>query len=176
MYVSVCVSVYVSVYASVYASVYVSVYASVHVSVYVSVYLSLSIDRSQVHSFAVRHMALNTPADVVISVDIKGVIEYWDAGDYTFPGKTASDPKGKVLFQYKSETDLYDLAKAKTQADCIAVSPDGHSFALTSSDAQVRVFQFLTGTYAAGHHTWWAFVCMHTGIGIGFGIGFNVVL
>jgi hypothetical protein len=40
--------------------------------------------------------------------------------------------------RYKSETDLYDLAKAKTRPDCISVSNDGHSFAMTSSDAKVR--------------------------------------
>jgi len=97
------------------------------------------------HSFAVRHMALNYRADVVVSIDMRGVIEYWDAGDYQFPGKTATDPKGKVLFQYKSDTDLYDLAKAKAKPDSLVVSPDGHSFAVTSSDAQVRVFSFLTG-------------------------------
>ena len=139
-------------------------------------------------------MALNYAADVVVSIDMRGVIEYvrltfcclrhtehvvaaalaslqhafffafnfsavtaistclfaarvryWDAGDYQFPGKTASDPKGKVLFQYKSETDLYDLAKNKARPHSLAISPDGHSFAVTSSDAQVRVFQFLTG-------------------------------
>eukprot|EP00750_Incisomonas_marina_P017727 INCI2388.1.p1 GENE.INCI2388.1~~INCI2388.1.p1 ORF type:complete len:685 (-),score=152.56 INCI2388.1:36-2090(-) len=99
----------------------------------------------KVHGFAVRHMALNYAADVVVSIDMRGVIEYWDAGDYQFPGKTASDPKGKVLFQYKSETDLYDLAKNKARPHSLAISPDGHSFAVTSSDAQVRVFQFLTG-------------------------------
>ncbi len=51
------------------------------------------------HSSAVRVMALNYQADVVISADVRGVVEYWDAGDYTFPGKTATDPVGKVLFR-----------------------------------------------------------------------------
>ena len=50
-------------------------------------------------------MALNVPTGTVISVDSKGIIEYWD-GDTLNP---LASPD--VAFRYKSDTDLYDLAK-----------------------------------------------------------------
>jgi hypothetical protein len=50
-------------------------------------------------------MALNVATGTVISVDGKGIIEYWD-GDTLLP---LASPE--VAFRYKSDTDLYDLAK-----------------------------------------------------------------
>lgn len=50
-------------------------------------------------------MSLNIPVGAVVSVDAKGVIEYWD-GDTLQP---LSDPE--VKFRYKGDTDLFDLAK-----------------------------------------------------------------
>lgn len=50
-------------------------------------------------------MSLNVVTGTVISVDSKGIIEYWD-GDSLLPVS-----KPDVNFEYKSETDLYDLAK-----------------------------------------------------------------
>ena len=48
---------------------------------------------------------LNYPQSAVISVDARGVIEYWGAGgDYG----AAKDLK----FRFKMDTDLYNLAKA----------------------------------------------------------------
>lgn len=48
-------------------------------------------------------------AGVVISIDLKGVIEYWDESSAEFP--SAADEK--VAFRYKTETDLYDIAKVR---------------------------------------------------------------
>jgi hypothetical protein len=42
----------------------------------------------------------------VISADVGGHVEYWDASDYNFPNK-------KIEFQYKSSTDLYEFAKVE---------------------------------------------------------------
>jgi hypothetical protein len=53
-------------------------------------------------------MTLNVATGAVISIDTKGVIEYWD-GDSLAP---LIEPQ--VKFEYKSETDLYDLAKVRT--------------------------------------------------------------
>lgn len=92
-----------------------------------------------IHSQPVKCLALNMVANVVISADAKGVIEYWDAGTFVMPDSPV------VSFQYKTETDLYDMAKAKTVPCTIAVSPTGTHFATTSRDKQIRLFDFKRG-------------------------------
>ena len=57
------------------------------------------------HTQPVKCMALNVSVNVVISADAKGVIEYWDAESGLMPETPI------VSFTYKTETDLYDLAK-----------------------------------------------------------------
>jgi hypothetical protein len=59
-------------------------------------------------------MSLNVPVGAVVSIDAKGVIEYWD-GD-TLQPLSAPD----VQFRYKGDTDLFDLAKV-----CIYRRNDG---------------------------------------------------
>lgn len=60
-------------------------------------------------------------------------MEYWGAQDYGRP------PAGAVTFKFKMDTDLYDLAKAKTRPCSISFSPDGKSMAVTARDKQVMV-------------------------------------
>lgn len=55
------------------------------------------------------------------------MIEYWDIGTHQFPEES-------VKFAYKMETDLFALAKAKTRAGSLAVSPDGSQFAMFCAD------------------------------------------
>lgn len=50
-----------------------------------------------------------------------------------------------VSFLYKSETDLYALAKARTVPCALVVSPTGDRFVVTSRDKQLRVFDFASG-------------------------------
>lgn len=57
------------------------------------------------------------------------MIEYWGARDHSFP-------HAAVTFQYKMETDLFALAKAKATAYSLAVSADGNQFAAYCSDRQ----------------------------------------
>ena len=59
-----------------------------------------------------------------------GLIEYWDIHDHKFP-------EGAVKFLYKTETDLFALAKAKTRAGSLSVSPDGSQFAMFCADRLV---------------------------------------
>lgn len=59
-----------------------------------------------------------------------GILEYWGAEDYGRP------PAGAVKFKFKTDTDLYDLAKAKTRPCSISFSPDGSSMAVTARDKQ----------------------------------------
>lgn len=60
-------------------------------------------------------------------VALAGMIEYWAAESHQFPGEAVS-------FNYKMETDLFALAKGKTQAASLAVSSDGSQFAIFSTD------------------------------------------
>ena len=91
------------------------------------------------HTQPVKCMALNVSVNVVISADAKGVIEYWDA-------ETCLMPEAPIVsFTYKTETDLYDLAKAKTIPCTLAISPTGTLFVTTSRDKQLRVFDFKKG-------------------------------
>ena len=90
------------------------------------------------HRHAVRVMKYNAAKQVVISADDKGVIEYWSPEDY-------EHPQNKVSFRFKLDTDLYALAKAKTKALTLEISPDGTQFTTTGPDRKVRVFRFETG-------------------------------
>jgi peptidylprolyl isomerase domain and WD repeat-containing protein 1 len=84
-------------------------------------------------------MVTNVAAQCVISADSKGMIEYWDINDFSLPSAE------KLSFKLKSETDLYDLAKARTVPHSIAVTPSGVLFSTFSSDKQIRVFDFSKG-------------------------------
>jgi peptidylprolyl isomerase domain and WD repeat-containing protein 1 len=90
------------------------------------------------HRQPVQVMRFNEAHSTVISVDAKGVIEYWDAGSHAFPSDTVS-------FDSKLDTDLYALAKAKTLAASLDVSRDGSQFAMFCADRRVRVFSFASG-------------------------------
>lgn len=50
-----------------------------------------------------------------------------------------------VAFELKSDTDLYEFAKAKTYPTSICISPDGSLFVTMSMDRQVRVFKLSSG-------------------------------
>ena len=56
------------------------------------------------------------------------MIEYWSADTYQLPDRPT------VSFSMKLDTDLYALAKAKTAAHSLAVSPDGSKFVAVAAD------------------------------------------
>lgn len=91
------------------------------------------------HSNPVKCMALNVAHQTVVSIDSRGVIEYWEA-DSLAP---ATSPM--TTFTYKSETSLYELAKVKTSPCCLAIAPAGDRFVVTSKDKQIRIFEFRSG-------------------------------
>ena len=90
------------------------------------------------HGSPVVAMAYNECYDCIISTDAKGVIEYWSPA-------TKELMKDGLSFESKLATDLYSLTKAKTQARCIAVGPDGTKFATFSIDDKIRLFRFHDG-------------------------------
>jgi peptidylprolyl isomerase domain and WD repeat-containing protein 1 len=92
------------------------------------------------HSFPVKCLALNLVTGVVVSADAKGMIEYWKADTYGVPAGGS-----EVTFKYKSDTDLYALAKDKAIPTNLAMSPRGDMFVVTTLDKKIRVFDYLTG-------------------------------
>ncbi|GLJ43882.1 hypothetical protein SUGI_0914730 [Cryptomeria japonica] len=93
---------------------------------------------NKIHSGPVKVMKYNHAFDMVISADSKGLIEYWSPETLKFPNKG-------LEFKFKTDTNLYDLAKAKTTVSALEVSSDGKQFVTTSPDRRVRVFWFLSG-------------------------------
>lgn len=93
----------------------------------------------KLHRGTVALMKYNPVAEVVISCDKNGMIEYWSTlkKDFKFP-KCAQ-------FDSKLDTDLYELVKNKTYATDIAFSPKGDHFAVLAADRKVRIFRFVTG-------------------------------
>ncbi|XP_022222723.2 peptidylprolyl isomerase domain and WD repeat-containing protein 1 isoform X2 [Drosophila obscura] len=94
----------------------------------------------KMHAAPVVAMCFNVAMETVISVDRKGILEYWQTPkhDYRFPQRL-------VNFDSKLDTSLFEFAKQKTQVTGLAASPDGKRFAAISTDRKVRVFQFNTG-------------------------------
>ena len=94
---------------------------------------------TNLHRSPVKCLAFNIVKECVISGDSKGILEYWDANTY---GAISSSNSTHVSYQYKTETSLYELAKANTFPVSIAVSPSGTKFSVVSNDWKVRVFSF----------------------------------
>eukprot|EP01036_Dinobryon_divergens_P031873 gene31873-41358_t len=94
-----------------------------------------------IHSAPVKCLAIHPSSHVMVSIDTRGMIEYWDYDNYTttITGATA------VAFKLKTETDLYDLAKAKTVPCSLAMSPKGNLFAVLSRDKTIHIFDFAKG-------------------------------
>ncbi|KAG5560981.1 hypothetical protein RHGRI_004115 [Rhododendron griersonianum] len=92
----------------------------------------------EIHLGSVKVMKYNHVFDTVISVDAKGIIEYWNPATLQFP-------EDGVKFRLKSDTDLFEIVKCKTTVSTIEVSPDGKQFSITSPDRRIRVFWFRTG-------------------------------
>ncbi|KAH9297785.1 hypothetical protein KI387_029467, partial [Taxus chinensis] len=69
---------------------------------------------NKIHSGPVKVMKYNHAFDMVISADSKGLIEYWSPETLKFPDKG-------VEFKFKTDTNLYDLAKAKTTVSALEV-------------------------------------------------------
>jgi peptidylprolyl isomerase domain and WD repeat-containing protein 1 len=83
-------------------------------------------------------MKFNESFNTMVTIDKKGIIEYWDINTGKFPTSGLS-------FQYKSETNLYEFAMKKTFALALSFSKDGKQFATMGRDRFVRVFNFETG-------------------------------
>lgn len=116
-------------------------------------------------------MEFNSVFGAVVSVDEKGVVDYWmperlgaavEAGNLDGIGdyeRADGEESGKsvervmklcekvpgVLFDFKGETDLYEFAKKKTIPLSLNISPDGLQFVCMAADRVIRVFSYRRG-------------------------------
>mmetsp|Transcript_19721 Transcript_19721/g.29467 ORF Transcript_19721/g.29467 Transcript_19721/m.29467 type:complete len:649 (+) Transcript_19721:48-1994(+) len=88
------------------------------------------------HRAPVSFMKFNEKYNCVVSVDKKGMIEYWSTITYKTPKN--------VRWTYKTDTDLYELRKKKVLATSLSMSPTGEHFAVTAGDRCIRLFKFAT--------------------------------
>jgi len=71
------------------------------------------------HSAPVTAMAYNKVCQAVVSIDSRGIIEYWA---HKADNKFSALENGVVRFNYKVDTDLFQLCKSKTTALGISMS------------------------------------------------------
>ncbi|BGP43579.1 Peptidyl-prolyl cis-trans isomerase cyp15 [Rhodotorula kratochvilovae] len=91
------------------------------------------------HRASVHLMAYNARYDTVISVDVGGMIEYWE------PSEPFEKPE-RVTWTAKAQTGLYEFKKTKSTPVALTLSPTHDSFAILSlPDLRLTTFTFLTG-------------------------------
>ncbi|PVU86047.1 hypothetical protein BB560_006823 [Smittium megazygosporum] len=95
---------------------------------------------SSIHKNPVASIIYNYKADILVSCDSKGSIEYWSLSNLNDLSLIKS-----ITFSFKTETDLYSLQKAKAVPFQLCFSPDFSMFSSTSSDSKIRVFEFTSG-------------------------------
>ncbi|KAJ3220572.1 hypothetical protein HK099_004201 [Clydaea vesicula] len=101
---------------------------------------------STLHSSPVHLIRYNDAFETVVSIDESGSIEYWEP-EQNDTGNFISPPAhGKVAWEYKSDTDLYEYKKSKTVPTSLNFSPNFKKFVTFGfQDRQYRIFNFLTG-------------------------------
>ncbi|GAA5906039.1 WD40 repeat domain-containing peptidylprolyl isomerase [Sporobolomyces salmoneus] len=91
------------------------------------------------HRKSVHLMTFNPKYNTVISIDVGGMIEYWE------PNEPFEKPEN-VEWQNKSATGLYEFKKTKSTPVALSLSPTQDSFALLSLPSlRVTIFSFQTG-------------------------------
>ncbi|BGP11452.1 Peptidyl-prolyl cis-trans isomerase cyp15 [Rhodotorula toruloides] len=94
---------------------------------------------SSMHRQSVHLMAYNSLHDTVISVDVGGMIEYWQ------PNEPFEKPDS-VEWTSKAQTGLYEFKKTKSTPVALTISPTHDSFAILSlPDLRLTTFNFVTG-------------------------------
>jgi len=83
-------------------------------------------------------MKFNKKYETLLTTDTAGMMDYWSSTTYRFP-------KGVLSFKHKIDTDLYAMARAKTQACSLELSADGEQIVCFCEDAAVRVWRFRSG-------------------------------
>uniref|UniRef100_A0A7S3EMJ8 peptidylprolyl isomerase n=1 Tax=Rhodosorus marinus TaxID=101924 RepID=A0A7S3EMJ8_9RHOD len=92
------------------------------------------------HRTPIHLMRYNPVHRSVVSIDTKRMVEYWNPEE-----EDPTSVVGGVEFSYKSDTDLYELAKKNTDATSLEFSRKGDLFVCMSRDRHIRVFRYGTG-------------------------------
>ncbi|KAJ3279033.1 Peptidyl-prolyl cis-trans isomerase cyp15 [Borealophlyctis nickersoniae] len=100
---------------------------------------------TSLHSAPAIIVKYNSLANVVVSVDRGGMVEYWQPDADAEEGFVLPNPPA-VDWEFKSDTDLYEFKKAKTVPTCLTFSPDFTKFVTFGfGDRQIRIFNFRSG-------------------------------
>lgn len=96
----------------------------------------------ETHTEPVHAIKYNAGIHAVISADKSGALELWDPDTLQMP--TCETRPGRLRFEFKGETHLYELLKNQTYALSLTVSPDWSMFVATCEDGRLRIFRFAT--------------------------------
>ncbi|KAK9463646.1 uncharacterized protein V1516DRAFT_698232 [Lipomyces oligophaga] len=100
----------------------------------------------EIHKFPVVTIGFNAVYNCAVSVDNKGLVEYWRPGSSTSSTDAEYEQPEDLSFEYKSSTDLYEFRKNKCVPTCLDFSRDGKRFVTWSMpDRQIRIFDYKTG-------------------------------
>jgi len=93
----------------------------------------------KIHSKSVSCISFSPQADIVISADESGMVEYWTGAstDYALPKN--------ISFESKVETDLYEFCKNKTSVLNMTMNHRGDQVVMCGGDRKIRIFRILTG-------------------------------
>eukprot|EP00039_Didymoeca_costata_P005214 m.79570 g.79570 ORF g.79570 m.79570 type:complete len:638 (-) comp12718_c0_seq2:600-2513(-) len=90
------------------------------------------------HSKPLTCIKYDPTLNMVATADESGMIEFFNSEDYEYPSNV-------LKFEFKSDTDLYEFAKAKAIPWGLSFSRGGKFMAALASDRKVRVFVVATG-------------------------------
>lgn len=108
-----------------------------------SVESCLQIGDSKTNENVVTCMVYVNKLNLIISGDKRGLIEYVDCDSINSGEGYAG--KAKTSFRFKSETDLFELAKNKTWPVALTLSPSGSVFACLTPGRCVLLFDVVSG-------------------------------
>lgn len=94
----------------------------------------------ETHAGPVHAIKYNAGLHCCISADKLGCLELWDPDTMQMP--TSETRPGKLRFEFKSDTHLYELKKNDTYALSLSISPDWSMFIATCVDGRLRIFRF----------------------------------
>jgi peptidylprolyl isomerase domain and WD repeat-containing protein 1 len=104
-----------------------------------------------IHSSPVHLMKFNPVANCVVSIDERGMVEYWTPKpddfieDYSGKGYSVPDERF-VSWSLKSDTDLYEFKKNRTTPCSLEFSRDYSKFVTFDwKTRQIRIFSFKSG-------------------------------